>query len=312
MTEASHVLTAKYRVVTPMFLSGADQNAAELRLPSFKGALRFWWRALSAERDARNLREAEDRLFGSTRTGASRVRMAFVHIDVHLGSQNKFARNSWQSYIGYGLIDKPGQTRRGFIEPGSAFSVRLDASRCNEKEFQQLEDALIALGLVGGLGSRARNGWGSITLTSLESDNTVWKAPASVDNLKDELAKRVSGNSPIADWSVFSDQSLFAVGQPQDTHEQAQKWLSEKYREAIKALSEDKSHREAFGLPRRNSGKNASIRRAGATFLHIHEAEGGQAIPLALCLPARFLEGQDGPQGGWKTAKKFLKGVAVR
>ena len=81
MTNSTPVITAKYRVVTPMFLSGADQNHAELRLPSFKGALRFWWRALAAGRfngDLTALRAAEDTLFGSTRTGQSRVRMRIV------------------------------------------------------------------------------------------------------------------------------------------------------------------------------------------------------------------------------------------
>ena len=34
-------------IVTPLFLGGADPNKAELRAPSIKGALRFWWRALN-------------------------------------------------------------------------------------------------------------------------------------------------------------------------------------------------------------------------------------------------------------------------
>ncbi|HID77150.1 MAG TPA: type III-B CRISPR module RAMP protein Cmr1, partial [Planctomycetaceae bacterium] len=40
------VFEATYRIVTPMFCAGADEQRAELRLPSFKGALRFWWRSL--------------------------------------------------------------------------------------------------------------------------------------------------------------------------------------------------------------------------------------------------------------------------
>jgi CRISPR-associated protein Cmr1 len=32
-------------VVTPMFLGGANNLEAELRVPSIKGMLRFWWRA---------------------------------------------------------------------------------------------------------------------------------------------------------------------------------------------------------------------------------------------------------------------------
>ena len=40
-----NLIRATYRIVTPMFCGGAEQQA-EFRLASFKGVLRFWWRAL--------------------------------------------------------------------------------------------------------------------------------------------------------------------------------------------------------------------------------------------------------------------------
>jgi CRISPR-associated protein Cmr1 len=33
-------------IITPMFLAGADTGQPELRPPSIKGAMRFWWRAV--------------------------------------------------------------------------------------------------------------------------------------------------------------------------------------------------------------------------------------------------------------------------
>ena len=45
-------IEATYRVVTPMFCGGAGAGSAELRMPSFKGVLRFWWRALARPRTA--------------------------------------------------------------------------------------------------------------------------------------------------------------------------------------------------------------------------------------------------------------------
>ena len=41
-----NLIRATYRITTPMFCGGAEQQA-EFRLPSFKGVLRFWWRAYS-------------------------------------------------------------------------------------------------------------------------------------------------------------------------------------------------------------------------------------------------------------------------
>lgn len=38
-------LTFTCKIITPMFLAGADGQTPELRAASIKGALRFWWRA---------------------------------------------------------------------------------------------------------------------------------------------------------------------------------------------------------------------------------------------------------------------------
>lgn len=41
------IIEASFEIVTPMFIGGADpSDSPELRPPSIKGALRFWWRAL--------------------------------------------------------------------------------------------------------------------------------------------------------------------------------------------------------------------------------------------------------------------------
>ncbi|MFQ3675622.1 MAG: type III-B CRISPR module RAMP protein Cmr1 [Endomicrobiia bacterium] len=48
-------------VITPMFLCGADGRTAELRPPSIKGLMRFWWRALKGLEDIAKLREEESK-----------------------------------------------------------------------------------------------------------------------------------------------------------------------------------------------------------------------------------------------------------
>ncbi len=58
--------TATYSVVTPLFLGDALRDASRLSLASFKGQLRFWWRALAWPRigDLAKLHEREAWLFG--------------------------------------------------------------------------------------------------------------------------------------------------------------------------------------------------------------------------------------------------------
>ena len=71
-------IEATYRVTTPMFCGGANQREPELRLPSFKGVLRFWWRALAWSRlkgDLAAIKGEEDALLGSADEGQARVSM---------------------------------------------------------------------------------------------------------------------------------------------------------------------------------------------------------------------------------------------
>ena len=39
-------VTFTLQTITPLFLAGAEQDSAELRAPSFRGAMRYWLRAL--------------------------------------------------------------------------------------------------------------------------------------------------------------------------------------------------------------------------------------------------------------------------
>lgn len=200
MNEPPVVLTATYRVVTPMFLSGADQSTAELRLPSFKGALRFWWRALATERDIGKLRDEEDRLFGSTR-GASKVRMRIRPCDaIRIAKKGSVLSDNEQGvvgegarYLGYGVMEafasqkkgtKAGQLTRACLQAPFTFSVELRAYDLDAAQKESLLQALKALGTMGALGSKARKGYGSLILQELKQGNqTVWAAPATVHEL---------------------------------------------------------------------------------------------------------------------------------
>src|SRR6266571_3109716 len=65
------------RTLTPLFLAGADQTKAELRAPTFRGLMRYWYRALvggvvgANERALPQIIAAESALFGATDTGSA-------------------------------------------------------------------------------------------------------------------------------------------------------------------------------------------------------------------------------------------------
>ena len=121
-------IDAAYEVATPMFCGGADpKNDAELRLASFKGALRFWWRALAWSRMGGRLEEIqrqEDELFGSANGGQSRVLMKLDRRDhaPEILKANSVLRVPSRSnakvvgdgarYLGYGVMEAFASQRK--------------------------------------------------------------------------------------------------------------------------------------------------------------------------------------------------------
>ncbi len=205
-------LELTFRVVTPSFLGGA-QHRVEFRLASFKGALRFWWRSLHGNLTTAELHRREFAIFGSSSqgTGRSRVRLRLVDIDPaepqvmkagdilwKEGGSNKRFKSAF--YLGYGCLKafdsnpdngpatKSGQLERECTMPHT-FTVRVSfAPTLSRSQVESVENALRLLGTVGGLGGRARRGWGSLTLIG-------WKRPGECDGAQPQL---VSDNDPLS------------------------------------------------------------------------------------------------------------------
>ncbi|HET9626212.1 MAG TPA: type III-B CRISPR module RAMP protein Cmr1 [Kofleriaceae bacterium] len=194
-------ITARYHVATPMFCSGADPSAAELRLASFKGVLRWWWRALAWSRlgeDGARIRTAEDRLFGSADGGQSRVIMRIAHSTAR-AVNGADAISHWAlgaRYLAFGAAVVPGKhdakPARGALAPFDftlELVLRARAPALPADERALLDDALRVGGLLGGLGAKSRKGYGSLALVELAIDGApIWRAPASLDALAAEIA----------------------------------------------------------------------------------------------------------------------------
>jgi CRISPR-associated protein Cmr1 len=205
-------ISATFEVVTPMFLGGADQSASRIREASIKGALAFWWRALTysryVQRNNGDLNKAladmladEQILFGSTKgQGAFLLKVSPGSIGSNSilkkgatlkDKQGKIVE-AGARYLGYGLMGAfgpaMGQLTRDCLLPGLSFTVDFIVRRLPEdhpdpekraewlRRKKRFDDELLAdlvpaielFGLLGGLGSRSRRGWGSVALTNLK------------------------------------------------------------------------------------------------------------------------------------------------
>ena len=236
MPSGARQITATFEIVTPMFLGGADQQAGRIRESSIKGALAFWWRALNyaqyvekaggKQTDALKLmQKKEQQLFGGPE-GQGIFLLKVVESTAEVSSEPiSSGSNCHLSYIARGLLNHNGQceNNRNYIKASNRFTLKILLNKRHLVEQEnQLINAIKIFGLLGGLGSRARRGWGSVSLYSLEvvddnknSNVILFTRPDSreiyIENLQ-QLFKCSTQNGGIFNLSAFAKESQIRVG----------------------------------------------------------------------------------------------------
>lgn len=218
------ILEATFQIVTPMFLGGADQTPDDciIRPPSVKGALRFWWRALHwgpCLREAQNeaaalklLHGQEARLFGIAADGEDTGQgccLLRVTGDVRTLAKLQLptASAGHQYLLGLGLYHFRDKYLREALAPDTrvGIQVRFRPGTTHE-ERRSVARALLAMGLLGGLGSRARKGFGALAIQTLAgTDLTV---PKDVDEMRETLADLTADRlDALPPYTAFSRRS---------------------------------------------------------------------------------------------------------
>ncbi len=216
-----NVISATYQIVTPMFIGDANQTASSGISPaSVKGALRFWWRALnwgrirqscdSDENALKKLHQEEGELFGSTAengSGQSKFMLSLKTTQLNTGKPSN-PGNGTQYLLGQGLCHFKDQFLREAVLSGELEIKLLLKPQTTELQTQQLCDALKALGFLGGLGSRARKGFGSLTLQQLFINGQLQSLPHNKADLKKLINHWI--NTSVASqppFTAFSQQT---------------------------------------------------------------------------------------------------------
>lgn len=170
-----------YRLATPMFLGGEDQKADknQFRNASYKGALRFWWRALNwgaalkkegnPEAALRHLHQREGEVFGLASDGNnSKQSRVQIHSEMKGVTVSKANLPNLTYLLGMGLYNYKENMLRDYLQGGSLTIHLSFKPNATDEDIQSVQQAAIALGLFGGLGSRARKGFGSLSLQKIE------------------------------------------------------------------------------------------------------------------------------------------------
>ena len=180
-------ITFTCELITPLFMSGADGVNPELRAPSVKGALRFWWRAMNGHLlskkeddswDYALLRKKEIAVFGGIE-GNNSVRSPVNTIVEILSNEvpikgSELPNRDGVKYLLY-TLSAQNKDREGYKE-GLKFNISLSSSDRNA--LQQASAALWILAHLGGLGTRSRRGCGNFMVTKVEDKNDVLQIDA--------------------------------------------------------------------------------------------------------------------------------------
>jgi CRISPR-associated protein Cmr1 len=179
-------VTFTLRTLTPLFLAGADQTAAELRAPSFRGLMRYWQRALvgGLAPDLDTVRKIEAAVFGATDKGSAvSIRVSAVSnepeeftekISVRSGGKRQATGKGYLlwSMAKSGRIEKGNlKPARWYFPPGTSFQVTLSAHDTNATALKQAIAAFWLLTHLGGIGSRSRRCAGSLAVQAVNGDS---------------------------------------------------------------------------------------------------------------------------------------------
>jgi CRISPR-associated protein Cmr1 len=334
---------AEFQIVTPLFMGGATTHAKPdaIRPPAFKGALRFWWRALEwgnsvqqhpsdQAKALHDLHRREARLFGSAahdgnpHSGQSQVLLSIRHQPITDKDRDQSwpsdaHKNSAAAYLGYGLLKDGNQPHRTSLNENLRFQVRLHYKKgVTQGQIESVEQALQALSLFGGLGARARRGFGSIQMTRLNREPQTCANWFDYNEAATKLIQHRGQCQELPPFSAFSARSRFRVlhGAPLQSAKQALGEIGRLYKEArdksnpAGPLFEATRELVPMGLPL--TGVDSDSRRASPFLFHIHSiANGASYVPGILFLPALF-HPEKYPEGNqiefFKKAEQALMG----
>ena len=225
-------LTFKCKLITPMFMAGADRKTPELRPSEFKGMMRFWWRAIKAEDDIKKLKKEESQIFGGTeeKEGRSKIWIrikykdlsSFLAKDTTVQEEYKLnwyfdkstrilkGKDAGIGYLWYSTYLKDNE--RGFIKPPFEFKIRLiiNDKNNNNKKFLRIGSAVLWTAIyLGGFGTRIRRGAGNLEIVEYNiTDEDLPNFECQAKNkkeLKDFLEKNLFKIKEICEQAKGTD-----------------------------------------------------------------------------------------------------------
>ena len=173
----------KFKLVTPCILAGADSKKAEMRVPSIRGQLRWWSRALGYD----DMPEVFGGTDGEAKASILVLRDLTENIKYTVENAKSLAGSDFDYFLWPMRTPKhnPEAGKRGVL--GADQEIHIKISEKKVKTDVTLPDQILkAFLLLGSLGTRSRRCYGSIYPTDVTIDGEKWEIPETVDELKNE------------------------------------------------------------------------------------------------------------------------------
>ncbi|MEM5810168.1 MAG: type III-B CRISPR module RAMP protein Cmr1 [Candidatus Aenigmatarchaeota archaeon] len=160
------LLKLRCKVITPMFMTGADGRTPELRPSEFKGMMRWWWRAIKAEDDIKELKKNECEIFGGTGEGMGKSKVK-IKINTALDDFDIIDYQPLPHHRGNNCpVDNQSRCRKAFtlkaIKPGKEIEIEFSIPSL------EIQNLIFLTFILGGFGKRSRRGFGSLHIINPE------------------------------------------------------------------------------------------------------------------------------------------------
>lgn len=219
----------RYQLLTPLFGGGVEAGIPDISMPvsgrSVRGHLRFWWRAVRGGQfggDLRAMRAAEFRLWGGAgtqnQTFAPMVNLHVwteasehrptkyitpYHADGEEYEEEDFVegepnQDTWNKveYVGFPLKANDNKDASDPLLINVRFGMEISFP---EAERIEVEAALWAWETFGGIGARARRGFGALRLMKIDNRNI---GTVGVSNVENKLREAFSNHITTGPWPI--------------------------------------------------------------------------------------------------------------
>jgi len=287
MTELMKTITFECETITPMFLAGADGRTPELRPPSIKGLMRFWWRAMNGHLSVEELKENEGKIFGASdeKIGRSKFSIRVKPHKLHVSrdklpshpvtvvtSRNRFKINILE-YLAYGTYE--------YIKPNQKFSLIISLPDNLEGE---VIDSIRVLSTFSGLGSKSRNGFGLFKIISINDRDGDFYFKLEKSKYSPELPKYSAFSSKMRLWKTNGSYNSWdgALAELGRVYKDARGNIEYKHRY---------EKRQYIGAPIIQGSK--LDRHSKPYFMSVHP-ENDKYVGYILYLPSEYAYGKEG------------------